>query len=143
MKVPSILDPILNLFGQASGGYITYKQTKLEGKIRVEEARTEAEVYRQKRTADAEVEYDVEAQRQMQYSWKDEYFLFIMSIPFLGSFIPYVQDYMLRGWEYLAKAPRWYQFCFIGMLVSTYGLRWYVKAFGGAYTKVFKNINTE
>ena len=63
----------------------------------------------------------------MQYTWKDEFILVILFLPFIGSFVPVVQDYVLLGWEYVSKAPPWYQFILIGVVLSTFGLRWYAR----------------
>lgn len=90
---------------------------------RLEEAKTKAEEARLTKYLEDEGSYDIEAQRQMQFSWKDEYLTILMSLPFIASFIPGVQDYAARGWEYVAMAPAWYTWSFIGIIVATFGLR--------------------
>jgi len=97
---------------------------KEEGKIRLEEAKVRGAELRAERAASAEANYDLEAMRQMQYSWKDEYLLIILSLPFLASFIPVVQDYVITGWGYISQAPDWYQWSFLGVIAATFGLRW-------------------
>lgn len=103
------------------------KAKKLEGKIRIEEAKIKAEEARWHETAKADSEYDVEAQRQMALSWKDEYIMFIMTLPVIGSFIPGIQDHVAKGWEYVALAPTWFQWSLIGIISATFGLRWLFK----------------
>ena len=74
-----------------------------------------------------EADWDLNAQKQMQNSWKDEYLLFLLTLPIIGSFIPAVQDYVVTGWEYVAKAPEWYVFSFLGVVAATFGLRWLIR----------------
>ena len=105
----------------------TNRAKKAERKDRIEEAKTVAQETRLTKQVDHEGEYDTEAQRQMQYSWKDEYLMVILTLPFICSFIPKVQDYVVTGWEYVAKAPQWYQLAFLGVTIATFGLRWAAK----------------
>lgn len=68
--------------------------------------------------------YDLQALKNMNKTWKDEYLMFVWSLPFIGSFIPGVQDHVLEGWRFIAKAPYWYTLGFLGILAATFGLRW-------------------
>ena len=72
----------------------------------------------------AETDYDLEALKQSQVSWRDEYLTILLSLPFIGSFLPVVQEYVVRGWGYLDKAPVWFQASWIGVIAATFGLRW-------------------
>lgn len=105
-------------------GRAKLSEIKQEGKIRVIEAKVRGQELRAQREAEAEANYDLEAMRQMQFSWKDEYLLFILSLPFIGSFIPKVQDYVITGWGYISQAPPWYQWSWLGVIAATFGLRW-------------------
>lgn len=102
---------------------------KEAAKTKLTQTKAEAEVVRAGNLALTEGNYDVEAQRQMQHSWKDEYLVLVLTAPFIGSFIPVVQDSVIKGWTYVSKAPEWYQVAFIGIIVATFGLRWYAKSF--------------
>ncbi|NTU54838.1 MAG: hypothetical protein HGA79_01135 [Anaerolineales bacterium] len=72
----------------------------------------------------ATTDYDLEALKQTQTSWRDEYLTVLLSLPVIGSFFPVVQDSVVRGWEYLGKAPMWFQVSWIGVIAATFGLRW-------------------
>jgi hypothetical protein len=74
-----------------------------------------------------EADYDAKAQAQMEHTWKDEYLLFILTLPIIGSFIPGVQESVVVGWEYVAKAPEWYIVSFLGLVAATFGLRWLIR----------------
>jgi len=94
-----------------------------ERKDKLEDAKVQGEITRIAKITSGEIDYDVEAQRQMQYSWKDEYLVIVLTLPFICSFIPEVQDYIITGWEYVSKAPDWYQWSFMGIIIATFGLR--------------------
>ena len=73
------------------------------------------------------INYDLEVLRNQRYSYKDEIALACVILPFIGNFIPGLQDYVLRGWEYLAKAPEWYSYIFIGAISASLGIRFLTK----------------
>jgi len=105
------------------------KQVKAEGKLRIEKAKIDGEVARLQTALTQAGDYDVEAQRQMQHSWKDEILMIIFMAPFVAGFIPNeeVQGAIALGWETLGTAPGWYEWVVIGIVASTYGLRWLFK----------------
>ncbi|WP_456322098.1 hypothetical protein, partial [Hydrogenimonas sp.] len=74
-----------------------------------------------------ESDWDTNAQKQMENSWKDEYLLFLLTLPIVGSFIPQAQEYVVVGWGYIAQAPEWYIFSFLGVVAATFGLRWLIR----------------
>jgi len=114
-----------------ASSYMDNRKIKTEHKAKVEQARVNAEINRIEKAAQSDQDYDLEALRQTRYSWKDEYVLVILTLPFIGSFIPDIQDYVLKGWEYINKAPEWYQWSFMGAVAASMGIRWAFKFFSG------------
>lgn len=94
------------------------KQQELD--IKRMEAQATLDIANQRATTD----YDIAALEMSKTSWKDEYLTLLLSAPFIGSFLPTVQDYVATGWTYVAKAPVWYQASFIGVIAASFGLRW-------------------
>ena len=124
MYVPVISD-IIN--GVASG----FKSWN-DGRVRIKEAkinsivkRYEVEAVHLAKTLEAETNWDIEALRQSQYSWKDEWFTILLSLPFIGAFIPEIQEYVLTGFNYLNQTPDWYRWAFLGAVCASFGLRWW------------------
>jgi len=118
-----ILDIVKGLF-DIGKGIIDNKKVKQEKKLEIDlkkmEAQASLDIANQKATTD----YDIEALRQSQNSWKDEYLTILLSLPIIGSFFPVVQDYVATGWTYVSQAPLWYQASFIGVIAASFGLRW-------------------
>ena len=114
-----------------ASSYMDNRKVKAEHKSKIEQARLNAEINRIEKAAKSDQDYDIEALRQTRYSWKDEYVLVILTLPFIGSFIPNIQDYVLKGWEYINKAPDWYQWSFMGAVSASLGIRCAFKFFSG------------
>lgn len=125
-----LFGPILQAIGSGFSSWQDGRTKIKAAKIAAEVAKWESEAKIQMMKVDGEINWDIEALRQSKYSWKDEYLMVILSAPFIGSFIPNVQDYVLKGWEYIGKAPAWYQAAFIGVVAATFGLRWWFKQKG-------------
>ena len=79
-----------------ASSYMDNRKVKAEHKSKIEQARLNAEINRIEKAAQSDQDYDIEALRQTRYSWKDEYVLVILTLPVLGSFIPNIQDYVLK-----------------------------------------------
>lgn len=126
-----------------------------KAKIAAEVAKYQAQEKRWLALAEVEADWDMEAMRQAQYSWKDEWITIIITLPFVGAFIPEVQDFVLKGFEYLQRVPAWYMVIFMGIVAASFGLRWWFnkqspvslfkqKASAGANigTSAVQNLNT-
>ena len=122
-----LLGPVIGLASSALEGW----QDNKKQKTAIKAAQAEAQIKRIERAAEADTDYDIEALRQTQYTWKDEYIVIVLTAPFIASFIPGAQDYVLTGWEYVQKAPDWYQYSFMGAVAASLGIRGAFKFFGG------------
>lgn len=127
---------LLGVAGQSIQGWQERKTLEATKKLEIEKIKAEASVEAARSLAQAEAEYDNLAQRQMQFSWKDEYLTLVFTAPFILSFAaPFVQ--LLAGvdlapaieaaWKQVALAPPWYQATVIGIIAATFGLRWLFK----------------
>ena len=137
-----LLEPLTNLVSKPIEQWGDRKKIKLEAKMKIKQLELAAVV----RRADAQIamaqagqlveaDWDARAQEQMKFSWKDEVLMLIIVAPFIGSFIPKIQDYVFKGWTYIDKAPEWYMVCFIGIYAAVFGLRWLVAPMVNKLTK--------
>lgn len=126
-----IWSAITNVIGGVAGTYMETRQIKATAKAKIETAKVEAEVKRIELSATTERDYDLEALRQTQYSYKDEVALVVVLAPFVGSFLPWTQDTVAEGWRHLSEhAPDWYTYAFLGAIGASMGIRWAVSQFG-------------
>lgn len=95
------------------------KKTKLQGKIDIARAKIDRLAKEQAHTHTWETMYV----KMQENSWKDEIVLAIFLWPFVGVFIPEVQDHVLKGFEYLAKVPYWWTGLAVTISLAIYGIR--------------------
>lgn len=101
----------------------------LEGRQKVQLAKIEAQVTRLQQSAQHEADWDREALRQMQYSWKDEYILLLITAPIwyamiTSAFFPEHMGAVDRFFLILSEFPEWWIASFTGIVAASFGLRW-------------------
>ena len=113
-----------------AGDYMAQRRAKSESKARIAEARVEAEIQQIQNTAQTVADYDIQALKETRYSLKDEVALGVVIMPFIGSFLPWTQDYVKEGFIFLQEhAPEWYSWIFCGAIAASMGIRWAVQGF--------------
>ena len=126
-----IIKTVLGIGGDALEKRQQLKATKLEADTRIAIARAEAEVTRLGKMAEAEINWDTEAARQMQYSWKDEYLTLLISAPMILAFMgDWGRTAVAQGFEAIATAPEWYKVAFLVTIAASFGMRALVDKFG-------------
>lgn len=118
---------IVSSVSSIAGGVLENRRIKTEARARVEVARVEAEIKQIENAAQTVSDYDIQALKETRYSWKDEVALIVVLAPFIGSFLPWTQEYVALGWQHLtAHAPDWYGYIFCGAIAGSMGIRWAV-----------------
>lgn len=110
------------------------KNIEAQGRVDVAKAKVEGQVKKAQTETEGEIEYDTEAQRGMRYTWKDEWLTLVLSGVFIAAFLPWTQPYVKEGFAFLkTNTPEWYTYCFIGMVISVFGLQrvWHMWKNGG------------
>jgi hypothetical protein len=107
------------------------KEIELEGRTRIAVAQAEAEIARLNKMVDAEIDWDREAVRQAQSSWKDEYLTLLLSAPMILAFLgEWGRQAVSDGFDAIAKAPEWYKVAFLAAIAASFGIRALVDKFG-------------
>ncbi len=91
--------------------------TKLEGKIEVAKATALAKVQQQQNV------HTWEMAQIANSGYKDEVVLGVILYPYIGSFIPGLQDSVLVGFQYLAQMPYWAVGLTVTIFLAIYGIR--------------------
>jgi len=118
----------LSIFSLAKGAWDSYmkvKEVKRQGKLEITKAKVEAKI----KKINNQYQMDANAANDMRYSWKDEFFVVLLAFPYIMSFIPGLDIYVLKGFEVMAKTPDWYQYSFLGAIAATFGLRAWFNGF--------------
>lgn len=102
-------------------GWQARKQAKLEGDLKVAQAKTDAmiEIIKTKQQADIAWE-----KTQIDNSgWKDEYWTLVLSVPAILCFVPGMDTYVLAGFKVLNQCPDWYQWALGVAIGAAFGYR--------------------
>lgn len=82
-----------------------------------------------KKMAEGEIAYAIESQKNMQNSWRDEWFTVILSIPLLIVFgaiffgkYEWI-DKLKEGFQTLDSLPDWYIWALMAAIASSFGLK--------------------
>ena len=110
------LTPLASL----AGSWIDAKTTKqaAEAKLKLTEAEAKAKILLSEKTSVADWERIMA--EGAKSSWKDEWFVIVLSIPLVLAFIPGAEGWVDRGFEQLSKAPDWYFYSLGSLLDTTY-----------------------
>lgn len=119
--IPAIVKGIASI----GNSWLEKKKVEAAGKIAIEQAKIDMQVQK----ADQLFELDRIGATDMRYSWKDEWFVVLLSAPFIMCFIPPLAPYVKQGFEILKDStPEWYRWAFLGAIVASFGLRtWFNK----------------
>ena len=124
-----MLQALIAPVAELAGGWLNAKTQKqaADAKLKLTEAEAKAKILLSKETSVADWERMMA--QGSQSSWKDEYFVIILSIPLILCWIPGTEGWVDRGFEQLSKAPDWY-FYSLGIAISaSFGVRGVQKFF--------------
>ena len=70
-------------------------------------------------------EHDWDAQQAMNSgsSWKDEWFVIVLSIPMIGSFVPSFVPHMQEGFLVLGNMPDYYKAFLGSAIAASFGIK--------------------
>ena len=115
---------IWSLLGTVAKGAVDVIKTKTETK----KLMAEAEQTHIRKMAEGEIEYAIASQKNMQNSWRDEWFTIILSIPLLIVFgaiffgkYEWI-DKLKEGFQTLDSLPDWYIWALMAAIASSFGL---------------------
>lgn len=103
-----------------------YKQetAKVENKIALEKAKTQAKITIAQKDADASNNVDLMTIRNQRHTWTDEYIKVVFTLPFILMFLPWTQEYVASGFEaFKTYTPDWYKYVIYAIVVSELGMR--------------------
>ena len=121
-----LIGPISQLAGTWLEGKV--EKTKAETGAQVAKAKAEAVIMEKKATG--EIDWDLEAIKGSQNSWKDEWLVILFSVPLILAFIPGMEGVVANGFEQLKAMPQWYQYSLGVIVAASFGVRSATKFFG-------------
>jgi hypothetical protein len=131
--IPAVFNTVASL-GQS---WLKKKEIEAQGKVDLAKAKVEGSIMLAKTQMEGDQAYDQRIAEDMGASWKDEWFVIILSIPAVLCFINETwAEHVKMGFRALQETPEWYQWAFLGAIVASFGLKSIVrpmlaKWFGG------------
>jgi len=114
-----------NLVPTVIKGVVDVVKTKTETK----KLMAQAEQTHIRKMAEGEIAYAIESQKNMQNSWRDEWFTVILSVPLLIVFgaiffgkYEWI-DKLKEGFQTLDSLPDWYIWALMAAIASSFGLK--------------------
>ena len=115
------------MIGQLIGSLTGLATSIIDGKTQIK--LTEAEIKKKQLTG--ELDWDIEAIRATQNSWKDEWITLLFSIPLILAFCgDWGNQVVQAGFTSLEAMPTWYQYSLGGIVSASIGMRSVSKFFG-------------
>ena len=109
--------PVAGYFQKRQELKYQLKLTKLESKIKIEEARAN------RKAKELEADTNWELMQLQKQGWKDDWILILLSIPLVMAFIPQLTIYVYAGFAVLAQTPEWYRWLIMLIFTAIYGIR--------------------
>ena len=116
---------IWSVIGTVAKGAVDVIKTRTETK----KLMAEAEQTHVRKMAEGEIDYAIATQKNMQNSWRDEWFTVILSIPLLIVFgaiffgkYEWI-DKLKEGFQTLDSLPDWYIWALMAAIASSFGLK--------------------
>ena len=121
----ALIGPVANLAGSWLQGKADKNAASAE--LKLTEAKAKAQILLSEKTSVADWERIMA--EGAKSSWKDEWFVIVLSIPLVLAFVPGTDGWVDSGFEQLSKAPDWY-FYSLGIAISaSFGVRGVQKFF--------------
>lgn len=115
-----LIGPITELAGGWLKSKAATKAAETEAKVAMKKA--EAKVYETEATSTMLMEQQLT--RQMEGSWKDEFWVIIFGSILIGCFLPWTQEYVKNGFIFLDQhTPPWFANCLYISISASFGYR--------------------
>jgi hypothetical protein len=114
---------MIPFIGELIGNVVGIAGDYFKDKRALKAAKVEAELHVLKARATADIDWDKQAMINAESSWKDEWFVILLSIPAVMAFIPGLAPYVGLGFDELAKSPDWYLGAFGIAVAASFGFR--------------------
>lgn len=91
----------------------------IDAKTAKQKAKAELEL----KKASGDIDWEVEALRASQNSWKDELWTVVFVLILVANFVPQLQPYMQQGWDNLSATPLWVQLGIGASISASFGIK--------------------
>ncbi|MBW1996377.1 MAG: hypothetical protein JRJ29_00290 [Deltaproteobacteria bacterium] len=121
--VVGIITGAFQLIGNAIKNWQERKKMEQQVKLEIQKAKAEGIIKLAQTAQQADIKWDQIMAEGSQSSWKDEWFVLLLSVPAILCFIPGMDIYVKKGFEALQLTPDWYKAAFGLAVAASFGYR--------------------
>ena len=138
-KITGIFNGVVDLVKEPIRGWQERKTIQTQADVEIAKTKANALLEQAKATVEMakkgqviEADWDTNAQKQMQSSWKDEFLMVLLFSPvvmlFASAFMDNLQfqNRIINAVKALEQFPIWYVTMLLGIVAAVYGLRWLI-----------------
>lgn len=133
--IGALLGPIASL----ASTWMEGKNEKIKAEMQTKVAQAKSQAMIAQKQATGEVELQQSLTEQMGDSWKDEFWTLVIGGILICSFLPWTQDSIKTGFEFLeTSTPDWFTHIILISVSASYGIRVGKGAYGVLQKKMEK-----
>ena len=122
MNIP-VIGGVIEFFRELGGKFFELKRVEAQGRIAVAAAKAQAEATVLVKRAESAAEWDKLMAEASNRSWKDEYWTILISLPIPFVFFPETRQWVMEGFDALARVPEWYLWALFASISASFGIR--------------------
>ena len=119
MALFSLLTPLMGVAKTVTESVVEGRKLKQE----LKNSEVKAKIKKQELMAEGKIEWENQAQKNLENSYKDEIVLAILLLPCLFAFYPPAVVHIEKGFTVLESLPEWYMWLLFAGLSSAIGYR--------------------
>lgn len=95
--------------------------TRIQAESDIIVAKAQAQIDREHATLEGALNWEIMSIKNS--GWRDEYVTVLFTLPYIAVFLPWTQDYVKVGFDYVGATPFWYQMVLLAIIGSALGVR--------------------
>ena len=119
-----MIGAFLGPIGDIASTRIKGRNEKIRAEAETKIAQVKSKAVIAQKQATGEIELQQSLTEQMGDSWKDEFWTILIGGILLCCFLPFTQDYVKKGFEFLnTSTPEWFTHIILISVSASYGIR--------------------
>jgi len=119
-----MIGAILAPLGSIASTWLKGRNEKIRAEAETKIAQVKSKAIIAQKQATGEIELQQSLTEQMGDSWKDEFWTIVIGGILICCFLPFTQDYVKKGFEFLSTStPEWFTHIILISVSASYGIR--------------------
>lgn len=128
--IPGFLKDAFGMVGDHFKAKREIKAAEVQNTIAIAKAKVDHVIRTAEKDQSAEIDWDIQAMKNSETSWKDEFWTVVLAMPLILMFVPAMAPIMVAGFEALDAAPDYYKAAVGVAIAAAFGVRKLAERFG-------------